>query len=213
MKHPAVYVYKRTSDKGQELRYSIRSLQNIRNWNGEVFIVGDTEDWFSKHITVLEATKVADKYQDRNYKLLAAIGYKRIAQDFIYMNDDFYCVIPSEVTPLYGGQLEDYTGTNEWATSKSNTKAYLESRGWTVRDYELHTPMLFNKQKLSDTLLNHPDGLQIRSLYGNIYQIGGKKYEDCKYPDNKLAKRKFISTRQFNPELEELFPSKSRFEK
>lgn len=213
---PAVYVYKKTSDKGKELRYSLRSLCNISNWNGQVIVVGDCEQWFSDTITVIEAPKFADKYQDTQSKLRAAANNKRVPDDFIYMNDDFFVIRPTTLTPLYDGTLESYTGKNPWQLTKSNTKAYLEAQGITnPKDYDIHVPMVFNKAKLKQALqiCQERPGLQIRSLYGNLYQVGGKQYKDPKKPENKLSNGKFASTRMYTPELEALFVNTCEFEK
>jgi hypothetical protein len=45
-------------------------------------------------------------------------------------------------------------------------------------DYTLHVPMMFNKQKLAEVLV-HPIA-SIRTLYGNIHKIGGRKMLDVK---------------------------------
>ena len=212
MKYPCVYVYKRTSDKGQELKYSIRSLENVKNWNGEVFVAGDNEDWF-KDVKVIEAKKSHVKWTDQENKLRAIVGDKRVADDFIYFNDDMYCVTPTEITPLYDGKLENYTGKNGWQKAKSDTKDYLEKKGATIFNYDIHVPMVFNKDKLAKILdILDENRKQPRSLYGNLYEIGGEQYKDRKTYTSKLRKGKLLSTKRFTPELKELFKSKSRYE-
>lgn len=215
MKLPAVYAYKRTSDQGKELRYSIRSLSNLTNWNGQVFVIGDSEAWFSQKIQLIEAPKSADKYADSQGKLLAATQHKRIPDNFIYMNDDFYITTSTEASPLYDGKLIATNNKNRWQQTKANTKAYLEQQGiQEPLDYDIHTPIVFNKQDLAAALAicNEQPNLQIRSLYGNLYKVGGKQYADKKTSTFKLPKAKYISTRMFSPELQKLFPNKSEFE-
>lgn len=216
MKLAAIYVYKRTSDKGRELRYSIRSLHNVSNWNGEIFVAGDREDWFSDRIKIIEAEKSADRYEDCRNKLRAVVNSRHVPATFLFFNDDFYVLKKAAVQPLYDGELESATSTNAWIQSKSDTKDYLENRSMLKPlNYDIHTPLIFDKQKLAVSLeicQENPE-LQLRSIYGNMHRIGGKQYKDCKTRTDKLPEGKFVSTHLFVPELEALFPDKSEFEK
>jgi hypothetical protein len=45
-------------------------------------------------------------------------------------------------------------------------------------DYALHIPMMFNRQKLGE-VLKQPIA-SIRTLYGNMYGVGGRKMSDVK---------------------------------
>lgn len=212
--YPIVYLYKKTSDKGRELKYSLRSLDNLQEWNGDVFVCGDAESWFSSRIVVIEPDlKLADRYQDQQQKLWTVIRDKRIPDDSILMNDDFFITKPSILEPMYDGKLEIYVGKNNWLTSKARTLAHLITQGATTLDYETHTPILLNKQKLKATLeIEGVENMQYRSVYGNTYKIGGKQYKDRKTRTSKLPKAPFISTRAYTPELDVLFPDKSEFE-
>lgn len=212
MKYPAIYIYKKTSDKGRELKYSIRSLANLTNWNGQIFVVGDKEDWFD-NITVIEAEKSAQPHLDRNLKIASVIKNKNIPDDFIFMNDDFYIMEKTELKPMYQGLLSTKELGN-WANSKRETSAYLEATG--VREplnYDIHVPMVFNKDKLSEVMsIAGETTLLPRSLYGNLFSIGGVEYKDQKTRTDKLAKAPFVSTNRYTPELDKSFPNKSEFE-
>lgn len=209
MKYPAVYVYKKTSDKGRELRYSLRSLSNLKDWNGEVFIVGHKEDWM-QNVTVIDTPKDALPHIDRNHKLRTIITSKQIPDDFIFMNDDFYITEPSKLKPMYHGTL-DTKDTGDWAESKRLTAAYLKEKG--TLNYDTHTPMLMNKQKLSEVMdIVGDTTLLPRSIYGNLHNVGGVEYQDQKTRTGKLPKAPFVSTTLYIPQLDTLFPQKSRFE-
>lgn len=217
MKYPIVYIYKRTSDRGRELKYSMRSLHNIKNWNGEVFVSGDKEDWMSDRITVIDTFKrSAIKYHDARNKIRAIVEDKRVPDDTIFMNDDFFIMSPTEIKPLYDGKLKPFPGHNEWLRSKSDTRDYLINRGIPdPKNYSLHVPIIYNKQKLAailDIVQENPK-LSIRSLYGNIYQIGGRQYKDRKTTTRKLLKGNLLSTRSYTEELDKHFPDPSEFEK
>lgn len=215
MKYPAVYVYKKTSDKGRELRYSLRSLENVKNWNGEVYICGDKEDWFSNEVKHLEAMRSAHRNIDVLYKLKAITEQKNL-DDFIFFNDDFYITKPTEVKPLYDGELEVVVSKNPWQTMKSDTYLYLKNNGHSTRNYSIHVPIIYNNEKLSEVVelcLNSKKQMSYRSLYGNMFAIGGKQYKDRKTHDNTLLEGELLSTRAFTDQLEDMFPTPSKFER
>jgi len=214
---PAVYIYKKTADNGQELKYSLRSLTNLTNWNGEVFIAGDTEDWFSDNVQVIDGfTNLDHEYSDAQSKLTAITNDDRVPDEFIFLNDDFYIAEPTELKPLHGGKLEGKPGKNAWQQSKHDTAAYLQAQGINQPlDYAIHVPMPLNKHKLAGILdiLERRPQLMMRSLYGNLYDIGGQLHQDQKTSSGKLKTGKLLSTKRFSPELIKLFPNKSIFEK
>jgi len=51
-------------------------------------------------------------------------------------------------------------------------------------DYELHIPMLMKKEKLKHIISKYPSCLW-RSMYGNVYNVGGSQIEDVKIYTNK----------------------------
>ena len=217
MKLPVVYVYKRTSDKGKELRYSMRTLSNLKNWNGEVYVAGDREDWFSPNVKVIDGfIRSHEKHIDQENKL------KKITEDnrfdsFIYFNDDFYVTEPTEIKPLYDGRLVEYQGSNGWQRAKADTKKYLEEMGMKEpKNYDIHVPMVLESEKLAVVLAmirEQKKRLQPRSIYGNMYGIGGKQYKDRKTQTHRLLDGNLLSTRVFTNELARLYPMKSEFEK
>ncbi len=215
MKLPAVYLYKKTSDKGRELRYSLRSLENIKNWNGEVFVVGDREPWMN-NLTVIAADKYPHRFSDVRAKYLAITRSPLIPNDFILMNDDFFVTERAEVKPLHQGELSG--GTSSWQQCKERTKVYLQSQGIAKPlDYDIHVPMIMNKDKLAEALKANEGAtehtyLANRSIYGNLHKIGGKEYVDGKTKSNAILNREFISTSLYNDKLNDLFPTCSRFE-
>lgn len=217
MKYPACYIYKRTSDRGRELRYSLRSLKNLTNWNGKVYIVGHAEEWL-QNATVIDAPKFATRSDDvqSKYKTLAAS--KEIPDDFILMNDDFFILRKTSLTPLHHGLLSDIATKSTWLKTKHRTRQYLEDMGIKdPKDYDIHVPMLLNKEKLGEILKHHEGRTQVnhlmtRTLYGNIYKVGGKKVQDPKTLTNRLPRTTFASTKMFTFQLAEKFPDRSEFE-
>jgi hypothetical protein len=93
-------------------------------------------------------------------------------------------------------------------------------------DYELHVPMIMQKDKLKTIISKHPSCLW-RSMYGNIYGVGGSQMDDVKfYVNQKHAARSkeiteestFLSTEDqsfglaLSRVLIKLFPEPSNYE-
>lgn len=55
-------------------------------------------------------------------------------------------------------------------------------------DYDIHVPMQFNKKKLLSVM---SDGVLPRSMYGNLFSVGGKAMADVKKynPKSRLSRR------------------------
>lgn len=215
MKYPALYVYRHTGDNGQELKHSIRSLKNITNWNGEVIVVGDREKWF-KGITHIPCRKMSHSpYHDIELKIREALLSDKAPDNFIFMNDDIFCMEPMEAGALHSGEIS-LVGSGYHHSQKVKTREYLKSQGYTTLDYSTHTPMLMNKDKrlaVSDKVMStiHGVSLKPRLLYGNMY-CDGEYYKDCKTRTNEIPDRPIVSTSFYTEKLNELFPDASKFE-
>jgi hypothetical protein len=123
------------------------------------------------------------------------------------MNDDFYIIKPIDrIKPYHGGlfnkKIELFTKNapeSYYTSILKNTKTRLTDLGIeNALDYAIHVPMNFNKEKLSTVI---EPGYSYRTLYGNIYDVGGTEIEDVKFH------RKSTRSWAKNPDLEELdFP-------
>jgi len=202
-----VYVYKSRGDS-RELRYSLRSLKNVKH--DRVFIVGDREDWFKDIVHIPHKTNQTP-FIDVLCKVEKAC-LSDVSDDFIMMNDDFYITEPTEIEPLY---REIPKPVSYHKRSVVKTLDYLNMKD--AKNYELHAPMVFNKHKLKSIVRRvRPHMLPIpifyRTVYGNVYNIGGEFYEDKKSYRGEIPKGKFISTSRYFHWLDEMFPDKSNYE-
>lgn len=198
-----VYLVKRNG-RNEELRYSLRSLKNVPH--GEVFIVGDLPNWV-RNVTYIPASNTHTKYRNTLYNLMAACGDERISEDFIFMNDDIYIMKElSEVPVLHRGPIETVIrgykdiGSTRYVDLMVDTKALLEKLklGNNMLSYELHVPIVLNRQKLMTVLkiaLLH-GVMNKRTLYGNYWNIGGKQIEDPKISGSRrpLGTEAFLSS-------------------
>lgn len=217
MKMPVVITYVRTPDNGQELRYCLRSLNNISNWNGEAYVVGDSEKWL-KDVKHIRCKRMYGKpYADQANKVNEACLHDGMPDNFILMMDDVYITEPTEIGVYYRGDLSDFKGLSYYHRSKIATHKYLESNGYTTLDYECHAPIIINKHDYLSVYVhliktNHGEQLQLRSLYGNINQVHAELFEDKKTKTSTLKDGPILSTQFYTYELNKLFPNTSRFE-
>lgn len=214
-KYPVLIPYIKTADNGLELKYTLRSLKNLTDWNGEVYIVGDREDWFSDIWHIPVSTIPNQPLKDVENKIRIALTRSGIEDDYIYMNDDIYICSKTKTKWLHRGELQGDT-TGYYRKLKLYTRKWLALRGITEPlDYEVHAPVLMNKEKrleISKHIVASNYSVQARSLYGNMYKVGGELFEDKKTHSSKLLSGQIISTQDFTDELQKLFPKKSQFE-
>ena len=227
------FVYICRSGDNEELRYSIRSVLNSFP-DGVIWIVGGRPDWYCGNYIEVDQDK--NTYTNAVNNLKVICNSLEIDKDFILMNDDFFIINKIDsIKYFYGGTLlekislyKDLTGSSSYIDKLVKTENRLQRYEIDQPlDYELHVPFPINKEKLSKVLVKN-DKLLYRSIYGNLFHVGGLKIEDVKvYDHGGLIKKSFdylnsysdfLSTTDssFNmiePILKEKFPNKSHCEK
>lgn len=167
----------------EEFRYSLRSVCQNMQYN-RVWVFGGCPNTITPdvHIRVEQTGKT--KWDRVRNMFLMACENKELTDDFILFNDDFFIMQPMEkVEPLYRCTLAEHLkvlGEGQYRNLLVESKERLEGMGATTLSYELHVPFVFNKQKLLKMLTEHPDWHCTRTMYGNIYGIGGEKHADVK---------------------------------
>ena len=175
----------------EELRYSIRSVAaNMPHEN--IVVVGGKPDWYTgRFIEVVTRRSDGElsnnKYENAKNNIRQVVENDSISKDFVLMNDDFYVMKPVDQVPYYhGGLLADkikvhstFAPGSEYTHVLTRTAQVLEAMGIKdPLDYALHIPMMFNRQRLGE-VLKQPIA-SIRTLYGNMYSVGGRKMGDVK---------------------------------
>jgi hypothetical protein len=176
-----VYICK--AGNNEELRYSIRSVvKNLQFSN--IWVVGGKPDWYVGNYISVPQDK--SKYANARNNLRAICRSTDISDSFILMNDDFYIVNKVKTIPyMHGGLLidkikryKDLTGETRYVAMLKKTLANLSRRlKKDILDYELHVPMVMEKEKLSE-VVGVPDFW--RSRYGNLFDVGGTEIDDVK---------------------------------
>lgn len=183
----AVYVCR--GGANEELRYSLRSVERNLPCVDDVVIYGGKPRWcVAKLVT---QTVGATKYAKAYHNLRLACMDESMDDSFVLMNDDFYVMEPTErVEYAHRGSLlklvEWYESEHPKAVYTANTRrTYDFLVGIGIKDpvsYELHIPMVFEKDKLLEVLdmISGDMGLQYRTIYGNLCDVGGEYTEDVK---------------------------------
>lgn len=211
-----VIPYITTKDRGAELRYALRSLKNLTNFTGDVYIIGDKENWF-KNIIHIPVFRTRNKpYLDQVLKMQTACSLPAMGDTFIAYMDDLYLTETVEAAIYFTGTLKKNTNSYHQRT-KQYTADKLQSMNLPTVDYEAHAPMVVDRVKLNQTLRliledDMKQMLQWRSMYGNMWDIGGQLFEDKKTKNLHLKDGPIISTNFYTKELEKLFPEPSKYE-
>lgn len=177
-----VYPFRFAPANSLELMYSLRS---VNKWIPDVqdaYLVGtDKPDWcFCPLIHHVQTGKLA--VVNTLQKLKTACEDPRITDSFIWMMDDVYLI----------GRMPDYDFYMKYPPYRERDVHHLGIRlvideldrrklGM-LKDFELHTPFIFDKQKALQ-LLNEIDTnlpYSFRTLYGNIHMKDAVGIRDVK---------------------------------
>ena len=180
------YVYICKDGDNEELRYSIRSVEKHMP-PGRIWVVGGKPDWYTGNYIPVKQEDT--KYNNAIENIRAACEHRKISNEFVLMNDDFFIIKPIEepLTYVSGFLVEKIALYSALSPRSSYTKRLLKTSqklfrfGYEFpRDYELHVPMVMHKEKLLAIINQYPDCLW-RSMYGNVYKVGGIHITDVKY--------------------------------
>jgi hypothetical protein len=184
------FVYLCRSGENEELRYSIRSIM-LSFPDARVWLVGDKPKWYVGDS--IRVSQIYGKYVNAGNNLRAICESPDISEEFILMNDDFFIMKKiDEIGVFHGGLLSDKISNYERITRSSSYINKLIATNNRVKqfkipspiDYELHVPMPMEKGKLLKILDAHGKFLW-RSMYGNIFNLGGTQIEDVKIYNHK----------------------------
>lgn len=186
-----VVYFVRDGEDNEELRYSLRSLENLPHRT--VHIVGYKPSWVTNvnHIDVKQDK--GGKNLNTTHNMEVAAYELMVSDDFILMNDDFFIMKPlSDLPRLHRGDIQkvaDYYKhlDSQYYRGMVDTRAYMEELGIeTSLSYELHIPMMFNKNNVIDMFTQYYQDsppvavLHKRTLYGNMFNYGGEEVKDVK---------------------------------
>ena len=172
-------VYLCRSGDNPELRYSLRSLDNLPH--SDVLLVGSAPAWYTGPLLRTDQTGHKSRVTTRSMRIVTES--RRTTDPFTYLNDDFYVLTPGPLPPNYhrgpiDAVLDAYAGIgltpdrSRWLDGMARTRDLLRARG--IREplcYELHIPLVVDKQTMTAAL--NLGGYK-RTVYGNL--TGGGEY-------------------------------------
>lgn len=182
----------RRGDHNEELRYSLRSLSNLRH--NRVWMVGHKPAFVNEKVNHWPRPQKASKYRNATeglVELTREIG-SSLSRPFLLWNDDFYCMAPlrGKVPVLHMGPVEEVIERYKrnrhmgayWRGMVS-TFELMQKLG--IREplsYELHIPIPVYRRPLLEAWEKGKEleVLHIRTLYGNLAELGGTYMEDVK---------------------------------
>lgn len=225
-KHDVVYVLKDGADT-EELRYSMRSLANFPH--DKVFLVGQKPEWASDKVIIIDRKQYDwhvnnARYLDSAARWMSACEDPRVSESFWFFNDDFFIMKPIQEFG-YRYHVNGFPHADStYGRRMRKTQKLLEHIVPIVHNYDLHMPMLMEKQKriaLNLTFMfaiRRGYGFSLRTLYGNLFEVGGDPTKDCKIVHEKFHKWAMLSSdrKSFNGAMGEYirsqFPDPSEYE-
>lgn len=226
------FVYTCRDGENEELKYSIRSVINSFP-DATIWVAGGKPDWYVGNYIKVDQDRTSHVNQLANF--IAVCNSEEIANNFILMNDDFFIINKINKIEYFNGGLlqdkidlyQDLVGDNSYVRRLMQTISRLHKyKIDSPIDYELHVPFPVEKDKFK-AVLDKDGRFNWRSIYGNIFQVGGKQIKDVKvYDSGNLTKKSFdyinnesdflssldASFNKIKPLLQELFPNKTTCE-
>lgn len=160
----------------EELRYSLRSIE--KNFPHRfVWFVGGQPQGLKPDRLVRHTQFGANKWLKIKSSMLEVVKQEELSDEFFLFNDDFF------VTKPFNGDFINYTDRtlsdriedfrkenprlNRYARTLVQTEEELKAQGHGTLNFEVHLPMLFEKNKV-EAALRSCFAPQMRSIYGNI---------------------------------------------
>jgi hypothetical protein len=166
--------------------------------DAKVWIVGGRPSWYTGDFIFIQQRSA--KYINAVNNLKAICASEEISEEFVLMNDDFYIIEKIEsIQNFHGGLLLDkinlykkIAGESGYIHKLEKTFNKITDLGLSnILDYELHVPMIMEKSKLK-SVLKHGSDFLWRSMYGNMFNVGGTEIKDVKvYSEGPLVAKSY----------------------
>ena len=167
---PFLWTYYGAGAKGDELKYSIRSVLRWKP-DARVVVIGDKPSWYTGEFIPLPRIKKTDfhSFKDCYTKLLTACEH---LDKFIWMMDDVYWIkdftyaeasAPKYVRHVSQEKFYAWKPKNAWAKTRARAYSYLLENNLPTYDYAAHLPQPIRAK----TFLEMEKNLQILKEYMN----------------------------------------------
>ena len=160
----------------EELRYSLRSIE--QNFPHRfVWFVGGQPKGLKPDRLLRHNQFGANKWLKIKSSMLEVVKQEELSDEFFLFNDDFFVTKPFEkefvnfTDRTLTDRIEDFrrenSHLNRYARTLVQTEEELKAQGHETLNFEVHLPMLFEKNKV-EAALHSCFSPQMRSIYGNI---------------------------------------------
>ena len=160
----------------EELRYSLRSIE--KNFPHRfVWFVGGQPKGLKPDKLLRHTQFGANKWLKIKSSMLEVVKQEELSDEFFLFNDDFFVTKPLEkefvnfTDRTLTDRIEDFRKENphlnRYAITLVQTEEELKAQGYGTLNFEVHLPMLFEKNKVEAALCSCFSP-QMRSIYGNI---------------------------------------------
>lgn len=213
-----------------ELRICLRTIEENLSGYNQIWIIGERPKWLQNinHIYIQDTQK---QVPDKNImlKIKAACLESQVSDSFLFMNDDHF-LLTKYHAPTFPNYYDitlpeayNLRGPSPYGYRIKNTMESLLSRMFPVKHYDIHYPIVYQKQAFIDRVVNSVDwdgnryGFIIKSLYANL-ETESERIHDCKSGNIPREGWKCYSTMPHLVEgvqkwLFKRFPNKSNYEK
>jgi len=182
--------------KNNELRYCLRSIQQHLKGYRNIYIIGNIPE-FLKQVQGIITINFPDPAPGNPAlniyrKLLFASWLQEVSDDFLMFNDDYFLIADTDAATIphyYKPQnlqecIKKIQPGNTFRTAVENTIKALQEKSFELKYFDIHVPMLYNKQKFAQVMQQYnwtlPYGYTAKSLYCNSLGIAGEELPDCK---------------------------------
>lgn len=184
-----IWLYITDEAKGDELRYSMRSVRKYFTGHADIVLVGDAPEWYCGrhiHIPRIAAPTMHGKFHallDQSHKLYTVLQHADIADSFVIMMDDHYFLRDFTLADIQVPRCAPgWQPKNRywWDIAITLTMQELERRGMSTHLFETHLMHVFEKDKLQyifDRFSLCKKPLLRNTLYGNTFRQVPK---DCR---------------------------------
>lgn len=173
-----IWPYWHAGASGDELRFSIRSVEANFVGKAKITLIGDKPPWYRGHHIPkkrVPSNKPNRSFRDMLSKVWFMATHAEVSETFVWMMDDVYLLRKLNLCDLKDPRAERFrkSKANKWQRIKRNTMQALADRGLPQHDYATHLPHVAEKQKLFEMFNSfdlHTNTMLWEVLYGNSYR-------------------------------------------
>ena len=176
-----------------EIRYSLRSIEKHLSNYRNVYIIGELPEFIKDVIHIPMDDMQICKETNIYAKVLRACKEDSISDDFLFFNDDHFLNADFDAEKFPNFYKCDLTVTirkvrNMYRKPVLNTARLLSELKLTTLNFDIHTPIIYNKNKFVDVMTKYnwtvKHGYIVKSLYGNSIGISDGVLIDKDYKLN-----------------------------